>query len=196
MRCLARRDPSLHIYGAHLLAETEEYRRADSERKKGKNFHGIPPHSALSVESVESPPSTSITDSTSIYKDLSVPPVVGTGVAGKPKPKKKNLPADSTAYLASKFFWQYLHEWAPQAIEPSESGYQSWALDLDRMFRIDGRTPEDYNDLLEWIDQQKPDRSGFLWKNNIHSPGTLRERWAEGKLRGFIPAEHNVEGNR
>ncbi len=111
------------------------------------------------------------------------------------KPKKTFGP-ESVPMKAARFFWEYLTEWAPSALEPSASGYQSWARDLDLMFRVDRRTPDDFNDLLEWIDGQAPDRSGFAWKNVIHSPGTLRKRWAEGKLRGFIPAEHNQEESR
>ena len=34
--CLVDRDPSMHAYGAFLLTEVEEYRKADSDRKKGK----------------------------------------------------------------------------------------------------------------------------------------------------------------
>lgn len=48
-RCLVMRDPTLHPYGAHLLSEVEEYRKADIERKKAKD-------SKDSVESVDSQP--------------------------------------------------------------------------------------------------------------------------------------------
>jgi hypothetical protein len=34
VKCLATRNPLLHEYGAHLLEEVEEYRKADLERKK------------------------------------------------------------------------------------------------------------------------------------------------------------------
>ena len=46
-KCLALRDPSIHEYGAHLLAEVEEFRKAEIERKKAK-------HSAPSKDSEES----------------------------------------------------------------------------------------------------------------------------------------------
>jgi hypothetical protein len=50
-KCLAMRDPSLHPYGAHLLSEVEQYRIAETERKRAK-------FSALSKESAESQPRT------------------------------------------------------------------------------------------------------------------------------------------
>lgn len=55
-RCLARRDPSLHPYGAKLLAEVENYRKADSDRKRGTfpedstEFRLIPAHSVESKD--------------------------------------------------------------------------------------------------------------------------------------------------
>lgn len=49
-KCLATRDPTIHEYGAHLLAEVDEFRKADSERKRVK-------YSVDSLESVDSPES-------------------------------------------------------------------------------------------------------------------------------------------
>ena len=53
--CLLLRDPSRSVYGAHLLAEVEEYRKAETERKKGKINSAESALSALSKEGAESP---------------------------------------------------------------------------------------------------------------------------------------------
>lgn len=104
------------------------------------------------------------------------------------KPKKSFAP-DSLEYKGAVFFWSYLREWAPQAIEPTPAGYQAWARDLDLMFRLDGRTTAAFNELLDWIDCQKESRDGFSWRKNIHSPGKLRQKWKEGKFADFLPSE-------
>lgn len=106
--------------------------------------------------------------------------------AAKPK---KTFPPESVEYKGARFFWEYLREWAPQALEPSESGYQSWARDLDLMFRLDGRSTKAYNELMDWIHVQKESPSGFSWRKNIHSPAKLRQRWKEGKFADFLPSE-------
>jgi hypothetical protein len=87
---------------------------------------------------------------------------------------------------AARFMWEsYVHVWSPQALTPN---LQTWARDLDLLFRLDGRTPEDFNELLDWIDQRKPGRDGFTWRKNILSPEALRQRWREGKFADFLPS--------
>lgn len=90
---------------------------------------------------------------------------------------------------AARFFWQYVREWSPSALEPTPAGYQGWARDLDLMFRVDGRSPQAFNELLDWIDQLPAAKSGFTWRKNVLSPGTLRQRWKEGKFADFLPSE-------
>lgn len=55
MRSLARRDPTLSAYGAFLLSETEEYRRAETERKRLEKEAKNPNRRGDSKESAESP---------------------------------------------------------------------------------------------------------------------------------------------
>jgi hypothetical protein len=54
--CLLLRDPSLSAYGAHLLAEVEEYRKAETVRKKKKSDSTDSADSKESADSVESQP--------------------------------------------------------------------------------------------------------------------------------------------
>lgn len=101
--------------------------------------------------------------------------------------EKKIFPPGSFEYDGARFFWQYLKDWSPSALEPAESGYQNWARDLDAMFRLDKRTPTDYNELLDWIDT-RPQRGNFAWRNVVQSPGKLRENWRAGKFADFLPS--------
>lgn len=104
------------------------------------------------------------------------------------KPKGKTEYArNSEPYEAARFMWSYVREWSPQAIEPTEAGYQAWARDCDLMLRKDGRLPGDFNALLDWIDTRKESRDGFTWRKNVLCPATLRKRWSEGKFADFTP---------
>lgn len=104
------------------------------------------------------------------------------------KPKGKTFGPESVAYQAARFMWEYVRDWSPQAIEPTEAGYQGWARDCDLMFRKDGRTPEAFNELLDWIDTRKESKDGFSWRKNVLCPATLRKRWSEGKFADFLPS--------
>lgn len=111
----------------------------------------------------------------------------------KSKSQKKIFDETSVELEAAKFFWSYLREWSPSAIEPSPANYQAWAKDIDAMFRIDHRSTRAFNELLDWIDRQPESKSGFSWRKNIHSPASLRQRWREGKFADFLPTELSKE---
>ncbi|MDP1991017.1 MAG: hypothetical protein Q8K00_08330 [Syntrophales bacterium] len=54
---------------------------------------------------------------------------------------------------------------------------QTWAKDIDRMIRIDGRTPENIRQVIVWC-QVDP-----FWQNNILSPGKLRKQFDQLQLK-------------
>lgn len=122
--------------------------------------------------------------------DQESPPGAGPGsLPGKPPKPKKEFSEDSIPMRAARFMWGYVKDWSPTALEPSPSGYQAWARELDLMFRLDaGRTPQAFNELLDWIDRQPASKSGFTWRKNVLSPATLRARWKEGKFADFLPS--------
>jgi hypothetical protein len=117
----------------------------------------------------------------------------GAPSAGKPpKPKREPFPDDSLPMRAAKGLWNFVGPWSEgQAKEPSPATYQAWAVEFDRLFRLDGRTPAQLQQLFEWIDEQKESKDGFCWRKNIRSAATLRQRWAEGKFVGFRPREES-----
>ena len=99
----------------------------------------------------------------------------------------KLWPTDSYEYeTAHAFATEYLPGWAPSAKPASDAIIQKWATEVDLMQRIDGRSWEDVNNLLNLIEKEKPSRTGFEWKKVILSMGTLRQRWNEGKLEDLI----------
>lgn len=54
---------------------------------------------------------------------------------------------------------------------------QTWAKDIDRMIRIDHRTPEDIRAVIEWC------QSDPFWQNNILSTSKLRKQFDQLQMK-------------
>lgn len=104
--------------------------------------------------------------------------------------KKPNRPQGALAEVARDtadfFLDKYLAFWAPSAKKPDAARRTREATDAMRMFTIDGRTPEDVNEILDALDAEKPAPNGFVWRTNILSVGKLRKVWNEGKLERVL----------
>jgi hypothetical protein len=55
--------------------------------------------------------------------------------------------------------------------ESRDGSIQNWAADIDRLIRIDGQSPEEVEQVIEWC------QSDSFWKANILSGSTLRKQW-------------------
>jgi hypothetical protein len=194
-RCLAMRDPAIHAYGAHLLAEVDEYRKAELKRKSERKQGFIPRNPRTSALSADGLPNTDQIRSDQSNTDLreEVPPPAGGSVGGKPKGKTpKAFEQETEAYRLAEFFAKFHVEWARGAKPADSATLQRWAGVFDLMLRRDGRTLDGIGAMLNAIDLEKPSKgSDFLWRKNILSPQTLRDRWNEGKLHKFLPEDPN-----
>ena len=54
---------------------------------------------------------------------------------------------------------------------------QKWAIDFDKIIRIDGRDPKDVATVLHWCQQDN------FWQDNILSPATLRKQYSQLVLK-------------
>lgn len=54
---------------------------------------------------------------------------------------------------------------------------QTWAKDVDRMIRLDRRTPEEIRAVIEWC------QADTFWQNNILSAAKLREKFDQLQLK-------------
>ncbi len=75
---------------------------------------------------------------------------------------------------------------------------QAWAKDIDRMIRIDSRTPDDIRAVIEWCQEDD------FWQNNVLSTAKLRKQFdqlfikmkSNGKrpesAKGHAPAEYLI----
>lgn len=52
-----------------------------------------------------------------------------------------------------------------------DGSIQKWAVDIDKLIRVDGQTPEEVEQVIEWC------QSDSFWKSNILSGSTLRKQW-------------------
>lgn len=63
---------------------------------------------------------------------------------------------------------------------------QSWARDIDRMLRLDNRTPDRVEAVIRWT-QQDP-----FWQVNILSAKTLRDKFDQLELKMNQPAKKSI----
>jgi hypothetical protein len=100
--------------------------------------------------------------------------------------------AESDAYKLANFFVQFHADWARGAKPPSEGMLQRWSAEFDAMLSVDRRTIDEVAKMLNAIDMQGLGKSGFLWRDCINSPMSLRTFWNGGRLNRFIPEKRHV----
>jgi hypothetical protein len=126
-------------------------------------------------------------------KSFGIPSPIGSAPSKKRgRPKRDPFPDDSDPMELAKFFAKFYADWALGAKPADPPMLQKWAGTFDAMIRLDNRTLDQIGDMLNALDLQKPGKSGFLWRENILSPETLRKRWNEGKLHSFIPEAYHA----
>jgi len=52
----------------------------------------------------------------------------------------------------------------------------AWVREMEALLRIDGRSPEDVERVLRWLDEGADPVSSW-WQPNVRSPAKLREKW-------------------
>ena len=122
------------------------------------------------------------------------PPVIGSpsGIAiAKVKKEKPVYPENSDAYQLAEAFREMVVDWGRGLKPPDARRLQDWAHTFASMMRLDQRTAAQINSLLLAIDRQKDyldkdGKPGFLWKHQLLSPETLRQKWNKGRLHQFI----------
>jgi hypothetical protein len=67
-------------------------------------------------------------------------------------------------------------------IKLTEAQFEGWHRECRLMIERDGRTVEQIKTIINECHDMVPTASGFTWRNNILSMGTLRQRWNEGKI--------------
>ena len=107
--------------------------------------------------------------------------------------------------LAVFFRAKILHRFKTHSLQNARnerSAMEKWPVELDRLIRLDGRSPPEIRDLIEWV------TSDDFWSANVQSPQKLREKWdqlvgnrqreqAHGSKKKFSTTfERSVDGLR
>ena len=85
------------------------------------------------------------------------------------KPLKKSIQPE--AIMVAQILSDKITENYPQRTPPTEDQLTEWAVDAERIHRIDGHPWEEITSLLEWS------QSDPFWKANILSMGKFRKQW-------------------
>ena len=101
------------------------------------------------------------------------PPSGGDEVKETSKATKRTPPLDHTsdAYKAARYLDRRIRERLPTKPPATEATLQAWALEIDRLHRIDGQSWDDIADVLEF--SQDDD----FWAPNIMSGSKFRKRF-------------------
>ena len=88
------------------------------------------------------------------------------------KPKFK-FDADSVEIQLAQFMISEMLKVKPDSKVPKDDvgKLQGWATDIDRMMRLDKRTPKQIAELFRWA------QNDSFWCSNIRSPQKLRKQW-------------------
>ena len=109
------------------------------------------------------------------------------GVLTEQKPNKSSSSSSSSSSLKikdysptslevrlSKFLFSFIKKRDPKAKKPN---YQKWGSYIDKLIRIDKRTPEEIEAIIEWC------QNDSFWQDNILSTEKLREKFTQLKLK-------------
>lgn len=142
-----------------------------SSKSEASEQEAPPPSSPLSLSPT---PPISLPPITPPQETLLSPPSGGDEVKETSKAAKRTPPPldhTSDAYKAARYLDRRIRERLPTKPEASEATLQAWALEIDRLHRLDGQSWDDIADALEF--SQDDD----FWAPNIMSGAKFRKQF-------------------
>lgn len=88
----------------------------------------------------------------------------------KQKDIKKYVASD-TPYILSKSLILSIKTWMDTYNYPTDSAFQTWCLEIDKMIRIDKRTESQVKTVIDWLPKDD------FWRSNILSGAKLRKQF-------------------
>ena len=85
-----------------------------------------------------------------------------------PKSQAKAFDDHSIEVQLAEYMVEAIRVNLPESKDPN---IQKWASDIDKLIRIDKRTPDEIRNLITWAQNHS------FWRSNILSPATLRKQW-------------------
>ena len=89
-------------------------------------------------------------------------------IQSESKRSSKVFDDDSLEMRMAKYMAKRIKETYPGAKPPD---LNKWCQTFNRLMRLDGRTPKEIGQVMEWVYQDD------FWSTNIRSPDKLREKW-------------------
>lgn len=86
---------------------------------------------------------------------------------------RRNFVDDDPQFQISKYLFENIRKRIPKSKTPN---FQSWAQEVDRMFRIEKRDPNEIRGIIDWI-FTATDKDAQFWSMNILSPKKLRQHY-------------------
>jgi len=116
---------------------------------------------------------TTVTEKGNKYEEKSI------DIYKKIKKKKilQTFLSDSIEIGLSEFFVGLLDQRQYPWNKKGKPDLQAWAIEFDKIIRIDGRPPDKIRQVLKWC------QSDLFWQDNILSPIKLRKQWAQLELK-------------
>ena len=103
------------------------------------------------------------------------------------KEKKTTFPEISSEYQLSLHLFNGIRSNDPKAKEPN---FQKWACEIDKLIRIDKRTPDEIARVIDFS------QTDDFWKSNILSTSTLRRQFPKLLLKAKNGTATNRPGYR
>lgn len=106
------------------------------------------------------------------------PPAAGVVVEIPEKPQQHPEALPVCQYLE-----RAIAHWKPDAIAATRKTVESPSSvkDMDRLFRLDGRSPDRAREIIDWLFLGETwtyaPTNGFDWRPNVQSGGALRKHW-------------------
>jgi DNA-binding transcriptional regulator YhcF (GntR family) len=98
----------------------------------------------------------------------------------KNKRPKRTFSSDSVEYRLSQLLLELILSRKPDCKQPD---IQLWAKHIDRMIKLDNRTPERIEAVIRWCQNDAGNSNGWAgWQNNILSTETLRAKFDKLEL--------------
>lgn len=97
------------------------------------------------------------------------------------KEKKVAYAPDSLPLVLSSFLFSKIKIRDPNTKEPN---FQNWAVEMDRLMKLDGRTEEEIRKVIEWLPTH-------FWGQHIETPNELREKFTK-LILAMQPTQHNI----
>lgn len=88
---------------------------------------------------------------------------------------------ESIEYRLSELLFSLIRERDEKYRQPN---LQSWSSEIEKLIRIDKRTPEEIESVIKWCQKD------LFWQNNILSTKKLREKFSQLKLKMESLAQH------